>query len=249
MTDLQTFSSAEFGEIKAIEKDGQVLFVAKDVCECLGLTNTTMAIQRLEVDEVTKLNLGGLSGETNFVNEYGLYNLILASRKQEAKLFKRWITHEVLPSIRQNGGYISPQAKGLDYLQAMLDQMKQQDAEIRQANERSQKAIETTQSIRSAIVEEYDNWRKDICHKVSKLQKSMNKSYQDTWSELYERLEEKAHCDLGRRIDNARFRLQERGAKKSSVDAYCRMDVIESDVRLKEIFTAIVREYAVKYAE
>jgi prophage antirepressor-like protein len=73
----------------------------KFISECLEIKNTTDVIKRLDVDEVTRLNLGGLSGETNFVNEYGLYSLVLGSRKPEAKRFKRWITHEVIPSIRK----------------------------------------------------------------------------------------------------------------------------------------------------
>jgi prophage antirepressor-like protein len=109
LENLQIFKNEEFGEVRAIEKDGDILFTAKDVCDALGLTNTTVALQRLDPDEVTKLNLGGLAGETNFINEYGLFNLVLASRKPSARLFKRWITHEVLPSIRQNGGYIANQ--------------------------------------------------------------------------------------------------------------------------------------------
>lgn len=109
MNNLQIFKNDELGQIRAIEKDGQPWFVAKDVCEILEIQNTTDAIKRLDTDEVTRFNLGGLTGETNLVNEYGLYSLILGSRKPEAKKFKRWVTHEVLPSIRQNGGYIANQ--------------------------------------------------------------------------------------------------------------------------------------------
>ena len=106
MNNLQIFKNEEFGEIRAIEIKNEPWFVAKDICEILGLSNPTMAINRLDEDERTKLNLGR-QGEANIVNEYGLYNLILASRKKEAKEFKRWITHEVLPSIRKTGGYIA----------------------------------------------------------------------------------------------------------------------------------------------
>ena len=109
MNNLQIFKSEEFGEIRVIEKDGQPWFVAKDVCDILEIQNTTDATKRLDADEVTRFNLGGLTGETNLVNEYGLYSLILGSRKPEAKKFKRWVTHEVLPSIRKNGGYIANQ--------------------------------------------------------------------------------------------------------------------------------------------
>lgn len=105
MNDLQIFKNEEFGEIRALEINNEPYFVAKDVCQILDIKNTTQAISRLDEDERTMLNIGR-QGNTNIVNEYGLYNLILASRKKEAKEFKRWITHEVIPSIRKTGGYI-----------------------------------------------------------------------------------------------------------------------------------------------
>lgn len=104
---LMIFKNEDLGEIRSLEINNEPWFVAKDVCNILEIKNTTDAIKRLDNDEVTRFNLGGLSGETNIVNEYGLYNLILASRKKEAKAFKRWVTHEVLPSIRKTGKYIS----------------------------------------------------------------------------------------------------------------------------------------------
>lgn len=105
MNELQIFNNKEFGEIRAIEKNGEPWFVAKDICEALDITNTTDAMKRLDDDEVTRFNLGGLVGEVNIINEYGLYSLVLGSRKLEAKKFKRWITHEVIPSIRKYGSY------------------------------------------------------------------------------------------------------------------------------------------------
>ncbi len=100
MKELQIFTNKEFGEIRTLEIDNEPWFVAIDICYILGLSNPSMVISRLDEDERTKLNLGR-QGETNIVNEYGLYNLILASRKPDAKKFKRWITHEVIPSIRK----------------------------------------------------------------------------------------------------------------------------------------------------
>ncbi|SLJ94580.1 BRO family, N-terminal domain [Paenibacillus sp. RU5A] len=94
--------------VRVIEKDGQPWWVAKDVCEVLDLSNPTVVLQRLDNDEVAKFNLGGLHGEANVVNEFGLYSLILGSRKPDAKQFKRWITHEVIPSIRKSGSYNMP---------------------------------------------------------------------------------------------------------------------------------------------
>ena len=107
MNELQIFENEEFGKVRTLVKDGDPWFVASDVCECLGLANPTVSVNRLDYDERAKFNLGR-QGWVNIVNEYGLYNLVLGSRKPEAKNFKRWVTHEVLPAIRKLGGYLTP---------------------------------------------------------------------------------------------------------------------------------------------
>ncbi len=107
MDGLQIFQNKEFGNVRAVVKDGEPWFIASDVCESLGLSNPTVSVNRLDADERSKFNLGR-QGEVNTVNEYGLYNLVLGSRKPEAKAFKRWITHEVIPAIRKHGGYLTP---------------------------------------------------------------------------------------------------------------------------------------------
>lgn len=108
MNELQIFNNEDFGEIRTVTIDNDPWFVASDICKALDLSNPTMAMDRLDDDEKSKLNLGLPGGSTNCVNEYGLYSLVLASRKKEAKNFKRWITHEVLPSIRKTGSYGKP---------------------------------------------------------------------------------------------------------------------------------------------
>ena len=106
MADLQIFNNAQFGKIRTTVKDGAPLFVAADVCRALEIGNPSQAITRLDSDETTLIsNEGGR--EINAVTESGLYALVLGSRKPEAKAFKRWITHDVLPTIRQTGGYVS----------------------------------------------------------------------------------------------------------------------------------------------
>ena len=89
-------------------KDGEPWFVAVDVCRALEIQNTTQALGRLDEDERSMLNIGR-QGEASIVNEPGLYTLVLGSRKQEAKAFKRWITHEVIPTIRKHGAYMTPE--------------------------------------------------------------------------------------------------------------------------------------------
>lgn len=87
------------------DEAGEPWFVAKDVCDILEISNPSDALKRLDDDERSRFNLGR-QGETNIVNEAGLYVLVLGSRKPEAHEFKRWVTHEVLPQIRRTGGYI-----------------------------------------------------------------------------------------------------------------------------------------------
>lgn len=107
MNELMIFENEQFGNIRAIEKEGQPWFVAADVCRALELDDTGRATARLDEDELTRIKIvsGGQKREVIAVNEPGLYSLILGSRKPEAKAFKRWITHEVLPSIRKHGNY------------------------------------------------------------------------------------------------------------------------------------------------
>jgi anti-repressor protein len=114
MSELQIFNSNEFGQIRTINQNNELWFIASDICKALDLSNPTMVMERLDDDEKSKLNLGLSGGATNCVNEFGLYTLVLASRKQEAKEFKRWITHEVIPSIRKSGGYIAGQEQMSD---------------------------------------------------------------------------------------------------------------------------------------
>jgi len=99
-------------QIRVVEKDGQPWFVAKDVCEIIGLSQVSRAMDRLDDDErglvkVTHPQNPEKTLEVNAVNESGLYQLIIASNKPEARTFRKWITSEVLPTIRKTGGYVA----------------------------------------------------------------------------------------------------------------------------------------------
>lgn len=111
LNELQIFQNDEFGSIRTVMTNNELWFVASDICNALDIQNVTQAVQKLDDDERSMFNIGR-QGNANCVNEYGLYNLVLSSRKKEAKDFKRWITHEVIPQIRKTGGYqkqLSPQ--------------------------------------------------------------------------------------------------------------------------------------------
>ena len=122
----KVFSSKKFGNVRVVMVDGEPWFVGKDICESLGLTNSRMSINRLDNDEkgVSSIDTLGGTQQIQVVNESGLYSLIGSSRKTEAREFKRWVNHEVLPSIRKTGTYGIPQTYA-EALQLAADQAKQ----------------------------------------------------------------------------------------------------------------------------
>lgn len=123
MNQLQVFNYGQ-KEIRTIVVDGETEWIAKDLCEVLDLGNVSQALARLDEDEkgVTSNDTLGGPQEMLTVNESGLYSLILGSKKPEAKPFKRWITHEVLPTIRKTGAYITDAAQP-EMLRAKADEM------------------------------------------------------------------------------------------------------------------------------
>ena len=124
------------------DENGEPWFVAKDVCDILEISNPSDALKRLDDDERSRFNLGR-QGETNIVNEAGLYVLVLGSRKPEAHEFKRWVTHEVLPSIRKHGAYMTQQTldKALtspDFLIQLATKLKEEQEKVKELEPKAQ---------------------------------------------------------------------------------------------------------------
>ena len=115
MNTITTFSNSEFGEIRVVMRESELWFVGKDIAEKLGYSNASKAIiKHIDVeDKVIEMLPNSQNGKTvgkmYLINESGLYSLILGSKLPSAKRFKHWVTSEVLPSIRKNGGYIANQ--------------------------------------------------------------------------------------------------------------------------------------------
>ena len=112
MTDLQIFNSPEFGAIRTIEKDGEPWFVGKDVAVVLGYGDTDQALRK-HIDDEDKLTRrfdgSGQNRQMTIINESGLYSLVRSSKLPTAKKFKRWVTSEIIPSIRKHGAYMTPE--------------------------------------------------------------------------------------------------------------------------------------------
>lgn len=110
MNELQIFKY-ENNDVRTVEINGEPWFVLKDVCGVLGLSDTGRTAERLDADELTRTTLvsGGQNREMICISESGLYNVILRSDKPEAKPFRKWVTAEVLPTIRRHGAYMTPE--------------------------------------------------------------------------------------------------------------------------------------------
>ena len=112
MKEMQKKFNYEGKQVRTVLVNKELMFIAKDVCEILEHTNSRVAISRLDEDEVRKVYITDAMGrdqETNAVTEAGLYSLVIASNLPEAKTFKRWITHEVIPAIHKHGAYMTPE--------------------------------------------------------------------------------------------------------------------------------------------
>ncbi|KAA1803611.1 hypothetical protein FXB61_005725 [Bacillus cereus] len=111
MNQLQVFNNEEFGQVRTMVQGEDVWFVAKDVCDVLEIKNHRTSISILDEDEKGVHSMDTLGGiqQLQTINESGLYSLVLRSRKPQAKAFKKWVTSEVLPSIRKHGAYMTDQ--------------------------------------------------------------------------------------------------------------------------------------------
>ena len=129
MNTLTVFDNNQFGRVRSVLIDDEPWFAAADVCRALDISNSRQALARLDEDEKGVISTDTPGGEQKmaFVNEPGLYSLVMGSRKPEARDFKRWITHEVIPSIRKTGAYtvtLSPAEQLVAQAQLLVEQEK-----------------------------------------------------------------------------------------------------------------------------
>lgn len=141
MNDIQVFKNDQFGQVRAaLGKNGEPVFVAKDICAILDLGNPRSSIALLDDDEkgVHSVDTPGGRQQMTTVTEPGFYKLVMRSRKPEAKAFQRWVTHEVLPALRRDGGYMvardeTPEqtmARAVLLAQATIDRQRDRIAEL-----------------------------------------------------------------------------------------------------------------------
>ena len=248
----------ESSEVRTVQVNGEPWFVGKDVATVLGYSNTRDAIAR-HVDEEDKAGVGIHDGsqmrEVVVVNESGLYSLVLSSKLPNAKKFKRWVTSEVLPSIRKHGSYsvqsqfadVSPQLQVLIQMETRQKQIEARQAEQATALAGLEQKLQNTCEV---IALDKTAWRKDSEHLINKIARATGEGYGGirlVYEEIYRSIESRAGVSLNTRLTNKRNRMAGEGICKSKRDKLTRIDIIAEDKKLIEIYVAIVKELAVKY--
>lgn len=217
MNDLKIFNSEEFGEIRAVTTDGEPWFVGKDVAIALGYSNPRDAINKHVDDEdkgVAKCDTLGGKQNLTIINESGLYTLIFGSKLESAKRFKHWVTNEILPSIRKNGGYILGQESMTDeelLSKAILvaqNKIAEKDELIKKQKsqiELQKKEITHKEDVIIGLVENIDLATKR--QRITQIiRKGAKNNYANRYALLYSEFERKFHCNLDRRIQNCEIK-------------------------------------------
>lgn len=209
MEEVQVFNNEEFGEVRSITINGEPWFVGKDVATALGYRNSSKAVINHvdEDDKVTKTSAYSQNGHTvgklTFINESGLYSLILSSKLPNAKKFKKWVTSEVLPALRKYGVYSmrdsymieNPVERALKWAEEERERQK-----LRLENKKLTTEICHKEDVIVGLVDDIDLTEKR--RRITQIIRYGTTQYRERYSLLYREFEMKYHLDLDRRMES-----------------------------------------------
>lgn len=235
MSELQVFNNPDFGEIRAVEIDGEPWFVGKDIAVALGYCNPRDALAN-HVDDEDKATVAIHDGSQNrnmtVINESGVYSLIFSSKLPKAKQFKRWVTAEVLPSIRKHGAYVAPQAQPQEVeaaaLQAVLQPFATAMEALTAAVQTLTRRMDNLEQARSELkalppggevessppgAASQRRWMRTVSEKLDLLSSKYGKSNNAILHKIYTDMEEEFETV----IEDERYRvMEEQGLEKCS---------------------------------
>ena len=225
----------ESSEIRTVQVNGEPWFVLSDVCKVLEISNSRNISSRLEPDEkgVTLVDTLGGAQQMTIINESGLYTVILRSDKPQAKPFRKWVTSEVLPSIRKHGSYsvqsqfadLSPQLQVLIQMETRQKQIEARQVEQATALAGLEQKLQNTCEV---IALDKTAWRKDSEHLINKIARATGEGYGGIrllYEEIYRSIESRAGVSLNTRLTNKRNRMAGEGVCKSKRDKLTRIDI------------------------
>lgn len=258
MNELKVFNYQD-NEVRTMEVNGEPWFVLKDVCNVLGLGSAHKVADRLDEDERNQIPLTdslGREQETTIVNESGLYNVLLRSDKPEAKPLRKWVTSEVLPSIRKTGSYnqkpLSPVEMFAMQAQINLEQERRlaavenrQDELTLQVQHNSDTMDKVTAAY-TAPLASGETWQESANRTVNSLVEQYGLNHQNFRRDIYAELEFTAGVDLQQRVTRLQSRMKANGATVTQCRAASKLTVIAQDKKLRAIFDGILRRRALK---
>ena len=201
-------------------------------------------LENIELSEKRTLENSVISNfGTALITEQGYLMLVKSFTDDLAWEVQRQLVNGYF-KVRNLANDLSPQ---LQLFQQMFEAVANQERTVKEAKQLAQKAIETTDAIKEAVKPVFDNWREGINKKFNRIQKEADKQFSVLRTEMYAELESRAGCDLNTRLRNQKARMEESGCTKTAINNFNKMDVIESDKKLREIFSKIVTEYEIKY--
>lgn len=211
----------ESSEVRTVQVNGEPWFVLADVCKVLEISNSRNISSRLEPDEkgVTLVDTLGGTQQMTIINESGLYAVVLRSDKPQAKPFRKWVTSEVLPSIRKHGSYsvqsqfadLSPQLQVLIQMETRQKQIEARQAEQATALAGLEQKLQNTCEV---IALDKTAWRKDSEHLINKIARATGEGYGGIrllYEEIYRSIESRAGVSLNTRLTNKRNRMAGEG--------------------------------------
>lgn len=248
---LRVFNNEEFGTIRTVMIDGEPWFVGKDVAEALGYTNPRDALSK-HVDDEDKKTVAirdGIRGNPNVtvINESGVYSLILSSKLPNAKKFKRWVTAEILPSVRQTGSYsarpMTLAEQALAQAQILVDHEKQL-AELSESVDKLERFNDGIVAVLAPTAVS-DGWQEQMNRKVRQYCLDYDLDYRVAFNQLYMTVESSTRSDLSRRVENRRKRILQNGGTRAEADKVTKLSIIANDADLRNAFDLALKNMCV----
>jgi prophage antirepressor-like protein len=232
MNEIQKVFNYQGSQVRTVIKNGESWFVAKDVCDILKHSNSRVAVDRLDEDEkgVSKVYTPGGIQDMTVVNEAGLYSLVLTSNLPEAKAFKRWITHEVIPQIRKTGSYSVQPMSELEILKKSVDMLLEQQKEIASVKENLTTVNHRIDSLDAVNVEGDPQQR--LVKMVQKLAYKSGITYSNAWNQFKDAFNTAYRTNLTARMNNY---CQVNNLKKITIPAFlAEFNQLEDGIRVAD---------------
>jgi len=248
MNQLQTFNHELFGELKVTSIENKEMFNLSNVAWSLGYTRESKGIEYLRHDRINsiikKVDITTIDhGGQLFIDESGLYDFIFEAGTNKARDFRKWITQDVIPSIRKTGSYQVEQPKSqLEVLQGTINELVNQNKRVTEL-EGQVNNISNIVSINNV------GWREKVGVILKKIAKNWTgaEPYRNVINLSYENFEKRAGCKLELRLNNRKERAVSQGMTKSYVKKINKLDVISEEKRLVEIYIQVIKEMAIQF--